>query len=120
MTAALQLFVERTVDEPSLLAVIGAHVSGGVESLDMHRPGARFFAMMIDYSQGFRTGVNLSRVPDDDSLDEVGLATALARDLSTRVLWESGAGDVWSMVGPDGRVRTVAVRELEDGMMVAG
>jgi hypothetical protein len=105
-------------DEPALLEVLHALLPGGVASLDVPRDDATYFAQVLEYTEGFRTAVNLSWRPVEVGLDEADLGPALARRLGARVLWESNTEGSWSVAHPDGQVQAVTVVELDDGVTV--
>lgn len=118
MTHSVQLFVELPRGEAALVEVLTELLPGGVASLDIPRDDAPYFAQVLEYSEGFRTAVNLSWRPGVEvGLHETDLGPALARRLGARVLWESDTG-AWSVAHPDGQVRAVTVVELDDGVTV--
>lgn len=121
MSKSVQLFVEKVIDEEELVKYLNEHISGGVESIDCSVDDARYFVQLQEYSEGFGVGVNISwRDEEDLGVNEKNLASNIARNFFSNVMWESDEDGEWYLVNSEGEIFSVGVVELEDGLTVDG
>ncbi|MGE0085050.1 MAG: hypothetical protein AB7S75_11590 [Desulfococcaceae bacterium] len=120
MGRSLQIFIEKRLEEATLIDCLNNILSFSVESLDIPIEEAEYFIQLQDFSVGFHSGLNISW-RDDKALDidENALTLLIAKTFNTKVLFESGVEKVkWCMVDENGRKYEVSILEMEDGICI--
>ena len=113
---SIQFFIERLVDEETLLNTFSLVSGKRFESLEFSTGDFCYFVQFQEYSSGFRLGVNVvSKDEDKIEMCESEFLRRIVSKIGTRVLYES-RDDEWTLVECSGELNLVNVDENEQGI----
>jgi hypothetical protein len=123
MSDSAVFFFRGHIPEADLIRLLNKLIPEGVESLDLPNDNTALFLQHVEYSEGFACSASLAWGIDSFELDEVAIAHALAKELSTEVLFQPSnlalpAAREWCLAKPEGRAYAVNVVELDDWIAV--
>ncbi len=120
----VQIFIDKTIDESCLIEYLNQYTLGGFASIDNPADNASYFIQLVDYSEGFKTGLNISWADSKRlAIDKTNLVEYLASELMANVLWEEtdidyGYEGKWFLTDNKGHHFAVRVQDLKDGIGV--
>lgn len=123
MSGSADFFIRARVAEETVLAILEKILHRDIESIEHPNNKADIFLQHLEYSEGFALNAGLAWGLDEFELNEPQTARALARELSTDVLFQSEklelpASMEWCLAKPEGNVYAVNIIELGDGIDV--
>jgi hypothetical protein len=123
MSGSADFFIRTKAPEEKILSILNKYIALGVESIELPDDTAALFLQYLEYSEGFALNAGLAWGLDELELNEVQIACALAKELSTDVLFQPQKLALpedmeWCLVKPEGNIYAVHIIELDDGIDV--
>lgn len=123
MSGSADFFIQAKAPEEKILNILNKHIDRGVESIELPDDTAALFLQYLEYSEGFALNAGLAWGLDEFELNEFKIARALAKELSTDVLFQPQKLALpedmeWCLAKPEGNIYAVHIIELDDGIDV--
>jgi hypothetical protein len=123
MSGSADFFIKDKAPEKTVLSLLEKHIHRSIESIEHPNDKADLFLQYLEYSEGFALNAGLAWGADDFELNELQVARALAKELSTDILFQAQHPTLpedieWYLAKPEGNVYAVNIVELDDGIDV--
>lgn len=123
MSSSADFFIKEKVPENAVISLLEKHIGRSIESIEHPDDKAELFLQYLEYSEGFAVNAGLAWGLEDIELNELYVARALARELSTDVLFQALHPTLpedmgWFLAKPEGNIYAVNIVELADGIDV--
>lgn len=114
----IQFFLAIAIPEAQILDGINSLLEFKVETMDCRISDSVGFLQITEYSEGFKLGCLISW-PEDikPDLSAPEFSGLLAKEFDCEILCESDDGS-WCFSKPNHEPRKVAIKELDDGIML--